>query len=381
MRYRSSITVILIALIAAWTGVASGQLDPERRTTLEAGVEGPIRGNGPLGGDAFLLVNRPQFPAEDFYTRVVIAPGYVTSELVRDGWPAPGNALGIGLSGGLWAYNFDEFRDGDYKRRESFWGHEAAASFSYFWRQLKIAGVVPVEGQLRLRPQYVVYDDGLDTTHAFRLPEDTAIYTARGGIRVGGVPPELFPEKALEVSLWHEASYRDTAGRFGLPERPLETEHFTQRSWARAGGILTPWQGHTFSLFLTGGVAEDTDVLSVFRLGGTLGFRSELPLILHGYNAGEVFARRFGLVNASYRLPPVPGLERVRLQLSGDYARVDYFSGHSLPHHGLVGAGADVSVALTERAIIGLGYGYGFDAPRGDHFGGQEVHAVMELKF
>jgi hypothetical protein len=345
------------------------------------GLEGPIRGDGPLSAYGFVLLNRPDFPAEDLYLRVVISPLYVTSELVRDRWPADGHAVGIGVGGGLLANNFNEFRNGEYLERESFWGHGAAVTLSYYWRQLKIAGVLPVEGQLRLRPQYVIYDSGLDTSSAVRLPPDSAIYSVRAGIRAGGVPPELFPEKAVELSVWHEVSYRDTPGRFGLPERLEETQHFTQRSWARAGGIATPWSNHTVSLFLTAGAAEDTDVLSVFRLGGVLRFRSELPLLLHGYSAEEIFARRFLLVNASYRLPPVPGVERLRLQLSGDYAQVDYFSGHALPHRGLAGAGADLTIALTERATLVVGYGYGFHAPRDGRLGGQEAHALFEMRF
>ena len=381
MPHRSVIPWLLGVLMLTWTGIAIAQLDPQRRTNLEVGLEGSLRGDDPLSAYAFLLWNRPHFPTEDLYLRVVVAPVYLTSDLVRNRWPAMGHAVGIGVSGGLFAHDFDEFRDGDHKERESFWGHGAALSLSYYWRQLKIAGVLPVEGQLRLRPQYAVYDTGPDTSSTFRLPADSMIYSLRAGIRIGGVPPELFPKQALEVSLWHEASYRGAAGHFGLPERPQETEHFTQRSWARAGGIFTPWADHTLSLFLTGGIAEDTDALSVFRLGGALRFRSELPLILHGYNAGEVFARRFGLVNATYRLPPIPGLERVRLQLAGDYARVDYFRGHELRHSGLAGAGADVIITLSEGATLVLGYGYGFHAPRGRDTGGQEAHTLFEMKF
>lgn len=380
-RHRSLIPLFLCVFMLNWTSAAEAQLDPQRRTNLEAGLEVPIRGNGPLNGNGFLLLNRPHFPTEDSYLRIVVSPVYVASEIVRDRWPAEGNAVGLGIAGGLFGYDFNEFRDGDYKRRESFWGHGGAASLSYYWRQLKIAGVPPVEGQLRLQPQYAVYATGSHTGSAFHLPADSAIYSLLGGIRVGGVPPELFPKQALEVSVWHEASYRDRSGRFGLPERPQETNHFTQRSWARGGGVFAPWLDHTVSLFLTGGMAEDTDALSVFRLGGALRFQSELPLILHGYNAGEVFARRFGLVNASYQLAPIPGVNWFRLQLSGDYARVDYFSGHSLPHRNLAGAGADAITALTKSATLVLGYGYGFDAPRGHHAGGQEAHILFEVKF
>ncbi len=380
-RHRSLILSLLSVLILTWNSTANAQLDPQPRTNVEVGFEAPLRGNGPLDGYGFLLWNRPNFPAEDWYLRVVASPVYVRSELVRDRWPAEGHAVGIGIFGGLFDHNFNEFQDGEYEKGDSFWGHGGGATLSYYWRQLKIAGVLPVEGQLRFRPEYAVYANGFDTSSDFRLPADSAIYSFRAGLRVGGIPPELFPKQALEVSVWHELSYRATAGSFGLPEQPQETNHFTQRTWIRAGGILSPWLDHTVSLFLTGGVAETTDVLSVFRMGGALRFQRELPLILRGYNVGEVFARRFGLVNASYQFAPIPGVDWFRLQLAADYAYVDYFSDHSLPHHNLVGAGADAITTIAKIATLVVGYGYGFNAPRGDHEGGHEIHVLLEVKF
>jgi hypothetical protein len=200
-------------------------------------------------------------------------------------------------------------------------------------------------------------------------------------VRVGGVPPELLPDLALELSLWYEPSYRDEAGTYGLPENPQATDHFTQRMWARAGGIFQLPGGHSVQGFLTGGTAPDTDPLSSFRMGSALPFRSEFPLILHGYYLDEIFARRFWLVNLGYRFPVWPGSDRVKLQLSYDYAQVDYVTGHALPRHGLRGAGADLCVMVTKRLTVVLGYGYGWDAPRNDDFGGHEAHTLVEFKF
>ncbi len=381
LRYRSPVLLVLSVLMLAWTGAVEAQIDPQRRTNVEAGFEHPIRGNGPYDAYGFLLLNRPQFPSEDWYLRVVLSPVYARSELVRDRWPADGHAVGVGISGGLFQNNYDEFQGGDFKKGESFWGHGGAATLSYYWRQLKIAGKLPVEGQLRFRPEYAVYADGSSTSSDFRLPADSAIYSVRAGVRAGGVPPELFPKQALEVSLWHEISYRDNAESFGLPDRPQETRHFTQRTWARAGGIFSPWLNHTVSLFLTFGMAETTDVLSVFRMGGAFRFQSELPLILHGYNVEEIYARRFALANAYYQFAPIPGIDWFRLQITGDYARIDYLSGHSLPHHNLAGVGLDAITAITKIATLVVGYGYGIDAPRHNHDGGHEAHLLLEVKF
>jgi hypothetical protein len=105
---------------------------------------------------------------------------------------------------------------------------------------------------------------------------------------------------------------------------------------------------HTARVFLTAGTTESSDALSSFRLGSALPFRSEFPLILHGYFVEEVFARRFWLLNLAYRfpLPPVP--DRVRLQLSFDRAHVDYAPGHRLPRNDLRGVGGQEAHALLE---------------------------------
>jgi hypothetical protein len=369
--------LVLLVLLAA--GPALAQIDPEPRLNLELGVEAPLRGEGFVSGYAFVLWNRPKLLDEDLYLRMVFAPTFLMSELVFDRWPAEGHAVGLGLAGGFFPYSFEEFRDGNHREEESFWGHGGEATLSYYPRVL-LGGVLPLEGQVRLRPQYVAYERN-ETDTRFELPEDTFILSGRVGLRLGGVPPELHPPLALEVSVWYEPSYRVEAGTYGFPERPQALEHFTQKAWARTGGIFTFFEHHTVQGFFTAGTAENVDALTAFRLGSALPFRNEFPLILHGYYVEEVFARRFWLVNLAYRFPLVPDSERVQLQLSFDYARVDYLSGHELPRHGLRGAGVDLCLVLTKQVRLMLGWGYGFDAPRNGDFGGQEAHALMEIKF
>jgi hypothetical protein len=369
-----------VARLVGAAGEAAAQIDPEPRTNLELGVEGPLRGDGNSSGYAFLLWNRPHFLEEDLYLRIVFAPTYLTGELVRDRWPADGHAVGLGLGGGLFPYNVEEFRGGDHKDRESFYGHGAEATLSYY-RRLKIFDLPPIEGQFRLRPQYVVYERSGSTAARFRLPADTPIYNGRVGVRVGGEPPELLPDLALELSAWYEISYRQNTRTYGFPEAPIPTEQQTQQIWGRLGGIYSVTRTQTVRAFLTAGTSRDADRLSTYRLGSALPFRREYPLLLHGYYVDEIFAQRFWLLNLSYRFPLWPGSERVRLQLSFDYARVDYLDGHALPRRNLRGVGLDVTVGLTDRITLILGYGYGIDAPRNRDFGGHELNALFEVKF
>ena len=359
---------------------AFAQPDPEPRAYLEVGTEVPLKGNAPINGYAFFLWNRPHYPNPDQYLRVVVAPTYLLTELVQDHWPFGRHAVSIGLNGGGLRYGHEEYRDGSYKEAESFWGHGAELPLSYY-AGTKLFDKLPLQGQIRVTPSFIVYQDSFDTAERFELPPDTGLVTGRVGLRLGGVPPELFPKVALEASAWYEAAYRTETGTFGFPERPEELESLSQHAWGRVAAVLSPADRHTIDVFLTAGLSHDADLLSSFRLGSALPFRTEFPLILHGYFVEEIFAKRFWLLNASYRFPAWPGSRAVYLRIAGDIAGVEYIDGHSLPRKHLHGVGADLSVAITPRVTVVAGYGYGFDAPRNGGFGGHEAHALIELKF
>ncbi len=371
--------VLLLVLPAA---PARAQPDPEPRAYLEVGVEAPLKGNASVTGSgyAFFLWNQPHFPEPDQYLRVVLSPTYLLSELVVDHWPFGRHAVSIGLNGGGFRFGHEEFRHGSYQAEESFWGHGAEMPISYY-AGTKLFDKLPLQGQIRVTPAFVVYQDSFDTDDRFGLPPDTGLVTGRVGLRLGGVPPELLPKLALEASAWYEATYRSNTGTFGLPDRPERLESLTQRAWGRLAGVFIPAEGHTLDVTVTAGLSHDVDLLSSYRLGSSLPFRSEFPLILHGYFVEEIFAKRFWLVNASYRFPAWPGSRKVTLRIAADMAGVEYVDGHKLPREHLRGVGVDLSVAVTPRVTVVVGYGYGLDAPRNGGFGGHEASALVELKF
>ena len=86
-------------------------------------------------------------------------------------------------------------------------------------------------------------------------------------------------------------------------------------------------------------------------------------------------------MNLAYRFPIWPGQDLVHLQLLGDVAQVDYIQGHHLPRSTLAGVGVNLSVAVTKRIDLVVGYGYGINAPRGQSFGGQEFDAQFQFKY
>lgn len=393
---RPALVAVLSLLLAAPLHIASAQvpapvlpvpvdtpytlMDDESRLHFEVGAEAPLRGDGPLTGYIYGFLTRPHFLDRDLYLRMVVAPVYAAAELIHDRWPTQESAIGLGVGGGLFAASQAEFRDGRFKDRESFTGDSAEATLAYYHRGPRLWNRLPLEGQIRLRPKYVWYDRTGDTANRFRLPENSAIYEARAGIRLGGMPPELYPDAALELSLWHGVAYRESAGRYGFAEQPQESRHLTQRTWTRMGGTYS-FRGTQASAYLNAGIAEDTDALSAFRLGGGLKMRTEFPLLLRGYNTDEIFARRYLLLNLSYRFPIWPGQDRVYLELVGDYARVAYVTGHHLPGSDLAGVGGTVSFALTKGLTLAVGYGYGVNAPRRHGGGGHEVTTLLEYKY
>ena len=370
--------LVLLPVLAA--APANAQRDPEPRAYLEVGTEVPLKGNAPINGYAFFLWNRPNYPEPDQYLRVVVAPTYLLTEFLQDHWPDGRHAVSVGLNGGGLRFGHDEYRHGSYKEEESFWGHGGELPLSYY-AGTKLFDLLPLEGQLRVTPAFVVYQRSFGTADDFELPPDTGLVTGRVGLRLGGVPPELLPKLGLEASAWYEATYRTETGTFGFPDRPEQLESLSQRAWGRLAAVFAPTDGHTIDVLVTAGFSHDADLLSSFRLGSALPFRSEFPLILHGYFVEEVFAKRFWLLNASYRFPAWPGSRQVTLRIGGDMAGIDYIKGHKLPRKHLRGVGGDLSVAFTSRVTMVVGYGYGFDAPRNGGFGGHEAHALIELKF
>src|SRR4029450_13764128 len=116
-------------------------IDDVSRTRFEAGVETPLRGNGPLTGYAYLFLTRPHFLEENLYLRALIAPVYATGEVIRNHWPTTHSALGFGRGGGLFAASYTEFQNGSLDKAQSFSGNLAEATLAYYLRGPKIASV------------------------------------------------------------------------------------------------------------------------------------------------------------------------------------------------------------------------------------------------
>ncbi len=354
-------------------------MDAETRTYIEGGVEVPLKGNGPTTGYGYLFYTRPHVLAEDLYLRLVVPPGYFISELILDHFPSQNSALGVGVSGGFFAESQTEFQEGRTCPRSRSPATRPEA------RSPTTCGVRKSSASCRSRARSAPIRNTSGTTaatapHAIsacpRTPRSTTCAWGPAGGGSAGALPQRRDRGVGVANLQLPRQRRALRLRAELQE----TDHFTQRTWTRLGATYT-FGVQQASAFFNAGIAENTDALSTFRMGGGLRLRAEFPLLLHGFYVEEVFARSFWLMNFAYRFPIWPGQDLVHLQLLADVAQVNYIQGHQLPRSTLAGVGVNLSVAVTKRIDLVVGYGYGINAPRGNGFGGQEFDAQFQLKF
>ena len=267
-----------------------GQIDPEPRKLLQFGFNQPLEGAAPIAGYMFYFLNDPNFLRTNLTLRLAIAPVYLDSELGIRGALGPDTDLGLGLAGGGFADSYFEYRDGKFLRSDSFTGHSAEVSGSIY-HLFNPGQTIPLNGILRLREHFSVYDEDDHTSESFVLPHDHSTVSLRTGLRWGGKEPVIHPDLAMELSAWYEGQFRTDSGSYGYNgDRVLEP--FSQLMFARALLIYTlPESKQNLSLSLTGGGSGHADRFSAYRLGGNLPLSAEFPLLIPGYFYEELSAR------------------------------------------------------------------------------------------
>src|SRR4029434_1945540 len=99
---------------------------------LQLGLTQPLHDDGPAAHYLFYYWNRPDFPCTNQMLRLVIAPTYLDSELGLKGVLGDNTDVGLGVFGGAYAYDYDEVRQGNYYREESFNGYGGGANVSVY---------------------------------------------------------------------------------------------------------------------------------------------------------------------------------------------------------------------------------------------------------
>ena len=369
-----------IALLAAvlCSSVAHAQIDPVRRDLFEFGYDQPLAGHAPIGGYVFYYLSRPQFGDADHALHVALSPVYVDGEwAVRNAF-APHTDIGLEISGGGYADDYNEIREGRWLRDQSFTGHDGGVGVN-FYRLFNPGARIPVNGIVHGGVRYVAFERSSRNPPTFVIPEDQTVASVRIGLRAGGIEPVLAPDVAGELSLWYEALRRLEPGTYGFAgDRRIESS--VQRFWARALLVYTTATlHHRLSLQAIGGASVNVDLLSALRVGGTLPLDAEFPLELPGYYEGEFSARNFILVAGDYSAPLDPG-EHWRVGVGAAVARIGYTPGLEEPHPWKSGMRASLDYAPTDRAWkASLVYGHAFDAIRQGRRGADSVTLLVEL--
>lgn len=359
---------------------AQAQIDTAPRQLLHLGAEISLHDDGPYGAYGFYYLNLPNVPATNVFLRLAFAGVYADGEVAFKGLLGENTDLAIGGFGGLYASDYYEVRHGNYFRGESFDGNNAGGSVSIYHR-FNPNSRIPLTGVLRGTGSYDWFDNTKDTDNAFDVPPNQPVFTARAGLRWGGVEPVLNPVLAMEVSSWYELEQRTDSGLYGFSgDRRLEST--VQRAFGRAVVRYTTleWK-HYIVASLQGGTSFNPDRFGCYRLGGTLDYTKEFPLNIPGYFYQELSAKDFGLVNASYTIP-FGAAKQWSITGSGAAALVAYLPGTGKSGSFNSGAGAGIGYAAPNRRwkVTTFG-GYGFEAQRSNHAGGYSAGLACQINF
>lgn len=370
---------LILAASALSAATASAQIDGAKRLLLEAGYEDGLGNPGPSAPYAFLYLNRPRVAGPGSALRLAIAPVYADAELGLPGILGADTDLGLGLSGGGYAFGHAQVDRGDDKPGESFIGHGGGPSVSFYPRIMKI-GPVPVNGVFRLSMNYTDFQRTSRTDARFQLPPDQWTGFARAGIRAGGVAPGMDKGRALEFSLWAEKRVRDKPAAFGYGDDRVLSRS-VNLLWGRLHASLPgPW-GTRVGAGLNAGTGGHIGILSAYRLGGMTTQTSEFPLVLPGYFTQEISARRF--VHAWGRTAvPFPGSKRFFIDLAAGGASVAPIPGTDPGAARHIGFSTGVSYAPKRGGLHGqVAYGFAPTALRGTRRGAHSLALSVEIDF
>jgi hypothetical protein len=364
----------------AMISTVHAQVDPEPRNLLQLGVNQSLHDDGPTAAYAFYYWNMPDVPATNMTLRLAIAPVYADVELGFKGLLGENTDLSVGVFGGGFYNSYNEVRQGNFFRDESFDGHGGGAALSLY-HNFTPAATVPLNGIIRASMNYHVFSDSSDTAVNFGVPDSQPFYTLHTGLRWGGKEPLLTPRLAAELSVWYDLEYRPDHESYGFGgDRELNSS--SHRFLGNAQLLYTmPRSEHYLALGLMGGAVINADRFSAYRLGGALPFTSEYPLFLPGYFYDELSAQHFGLFYGLYAVPFGPS-KSWSIFGGGATAVVDYVDGLEQSGNWNTGVTGGLSFKSKNRRLQALvASGYGIDAIRSDGRGGYSVAFLLQYNF
>ena len=379
MQHRS--LQVAFALLLGSASAVWAQIDPYPRNLLELGYDYSLSGQGPQSLYAYYYYNNPALMNTNIALRLAVAPVYFDGELGFRQLLSPHTDVGLGLSGGGFGENYYEMRQGQCFKDESFDGHGGGASLNLY-HLINPRQMIPLNAVVQGGFHYSTYSRTDRTADSFQLPANRENTFLRAGMRFAGKEPMLYPDLAMEVSVWFERQWRFNGSMYGFADDPLQVQPTTDLYWLYAG-LNYAWTntGHQFTFGLTAGGSENTDRFSAWRLGGVLPLAAEFPLTLPGYYYQELSAQRFVHLSGSYVLP-LSADHRWQARLGAASACLDYLAGFAQSSRWQTGVGAALSYTSRNQVwrVIAR-YGYGFNALRDGREGAHSVGLLFQYNF
>lgn len=366
---------------------AIAQIDPERRNLVQFGYNQPIQGSAPFAAYGYYYHSNPNFRGTNMAFRMAIAPVYLDSELGFRSLLGPNTDVGIGLSGGGFAFNHAEIDRGSWVKGESFTGHGGEINSSIYHtfnplpddRTPESLSEVPLQLIARVGLNFSLYNRNSSTAPDFIVPDTLPGGYVRVGLRWGGREPRLNPPRAAELSVWYQGSFRTEYGPYGF-DGDRQIEQATHMLLARSLFAYTfPEARQRLEFSITGGAMFDPDRLNVFRIGGTLPMAAEFPLMLPGYYFEELSAERFAVAHLWYSAPLVG---RWELLAQAGSAHITFFPGLEQPGNWHTGAGGGLAWTSPSGAWQFITtYAYGINAVRGNGRGDHNIGFIVQYDF
>jgi len=369
--------LLLLLLVAVGTRSAFAQVDVEHRRSLMVQTSFSANGEEQLGGFGFYWFNENNFPRTNMALRVIFAGIYLGSELSYFLPAATNTAVGLGAGGGAFVDSVTPYVDGERVTARSFYGDAAEA---HVFINHTIPNPTPLP--LNLRGTYTVagsFYREADSTAGFDLPPDFLTQTFQAEIRFGGIEPGLTGMRGAELYLSADANYRTGFDAFG----PAGANYPAHSQYQRAFGSLAvklPAGPVTVFARICGGIGEDLDQISAWKIGGNLVGVESWSLPVRGYYSREFLADDFTLANLELILPICKKCG-VLGHLYGDWAAYKPVPPAAGDWHNLLGVGAGVSLRAFWGIRTLVTYGYGINAVRNGNHGNHEIALALEKSF
>jgi hypothetical protein len=368
--------LLSVCLLVASRAVAQVDIEHRRVLMLQTGYSA-INSDETLSGFGAFWFNENHYPTTNTAFRFIYAGIYLDAELSYFVAGNTNTTIGLGAGGGVFSDGLTPYRDGYLLSEQTVYGDSANARV--FVNQ-SIPNPTPLP--LNLRATYVVagqFYRRTDDTAIFTVPSDHLVQTALAELRFGGIEPGLTARRGAELYVAAEANYRNGFDAFG----PLGAEYPVESKYTRLFGSLAlklPVGQTTVFGRLGGGLGDNLDAISAWKLGGNILNLDAYTLTLHGYYTREILARDFGIANVvvSQKLTDWHDLTG---HLYADWAIAHTVAPQDGDWHNYTGVGVGLGFRTIWDNNVLLSYGYGFNALRNGSHGGHEIAIALEKKF